>query len=227
VLYKLYLSGRIKQDALGVLARTIVCIRQGCAASGPEAVFGSVVLQLAETIAGNIERRPAAARRARAKARRLSEFIGAGGGQERQRPEPAAGARPETAREGPAVQTQRAPQERAGEGAASPAGRQEQRPDAGAAARDGRGVLVSLLASEARVDESSAKSLLSTVLNYLAAYPSVGIIRFVEDVSRLARADARVVRTALEILCSRDIVEIREEGVVNLKRPVRPEGLLL
>jgi hypothetical protein len=53
------------------------------------------------------------------------------------------------------------------------------------------------------------------------------VLRFIDDVARMSKADQRTVRTALEILRSSDVVEMREEGVVNLKRAVRREGLPL
>jgi Mn-dependent DtxR family transcriptional regulator len=86
---------------------------------------------------------------------------------------------------------------------------------------------VSLLAEETKIERTKAESILNTIFNYLATYPSAGVLRFIDDVARMSKADQRTVRTALEILRSSDVVEMREEGVVNLKRAVRREGLPL
>ncbi|MGB9706064.1 MAG: hypothetical protein ACPL3C_11490, partial [Pyrobaculum sp.] len=81
--------------------------------------------------------------------------------------------------------------------------------------------LATLLANEAKIDKSKAESVLDVVANYLAVYPSVGVIRLIEDVTRIAKADQRAVRAAIEILRSADVIELKEEGVVNLKKPLK------
>ncbi len=86
---------------------------------------------------------------------------------------------------------------------------------------------MSLLAEETKIERTKAESILNTIFNYLTTYPSAGVLRFIDDVARMSKADQRTVRTALEILRSSDVVEMREEGVVNLKRAVRREGLPL
>lgn len=80
---------------------------------------------------------------------------------------------------------------------------------------------MSLLSREAKIDRAKAEDILNALANYLSIYPSVGVLRLVEDISRISKTENRVVKTALEILRSLDYVDIKEEGVVNLKKALR------
>ncbi len=200
---ELYKAGKAKQEALGVLAKTVICAKTGCLASGPEVVVGNVTLQLTDAVA------PAP------------------------RPKPAKETRQEKL---PSRQPQPKPEKPPSPQPPKPQGlsrttplKEPQRKEVGEAKKEEASWdrLVSLLAEETKIERTKAESILNTIFNYLATYPSAGVLRFIDDVARMSKADQRTVRTALEILRSSDVVEMREEGVVNLKRAVRREGLPL
>jgi type IV secretory pathway VirB10-like protein len=196
----MYKAGKAKQEALGVLAKTVICAKTGCLASGPEVVVGKVTLQLTDAVA------PAP------------------------RPKPAKETRQEKL---PPRQPQPKPEKPPSPQPPKPPGttplKEPQKKEVGEAKKEEASWdrLVSLLAEETKIERTKAESILNTIFNYLATYPSAGVLRFIDDVVRMSKADQRTVRTALEILRSSDVVEIREEGVVNLKRAVRREGLPL
>lgn len=192
-------SGRVAADRLGVLARTILCIRHGCIATGPEAEVGGAVVQLAENYVpqatgrqGARQARPAQQRPVRPEARQAA----------RAPPRPATR---ETSERPAAPPTQQAP----------PEGRDE-----GGGSGDLYARLVEALAAEAKVDRGLAGEVIAKVLEYLSVYHSVGVIRLLEDLSRGGKVDARLLKTALDVLRSSDVVEIKDVGVVNLKRQV-------
>ncbi len=56
---ELYKAGKAKQEALGVLAKTVICVKTGCLASGPEVVVGNVTLQLTDAVAPAPRPKPA------------------------------------------------------------------------------------------------------------------------------------------------------------------------
>jgi len=202
VLSELYKSGKIRKEALGVLANTIICIKTGCLASGPEAVFGNTVIQLAETITLAPQRRAAQ--------------------KEAKQTKPATTRKQTQLTQSKQTQKQEATQQPAR--VEKPAQQQVTQKEEDRTSYD---MLVALLANEAKVDKTKAEAVFEAITNYLAVYPSTGVIRLIEDVSRISKAEPRVVRTALEILRSADVVELREEGVVNLKKLVKRGGIPL
>ncbi len=197
---ELYKAGKAKQEALGVLAKTVICVKTGCLASGPEVVVGNITLQLTDAVA------PAP------------------------RPKPAKETRQEKL---PPRQPQPKPEKPPSPQPPKPSGttplKEPQKKEVGEAKKEETSWdrLVSLLAEETKIERTKAESILNTIFNYLATYPSAGVLRFIDDVARMSKADQRTVRTALEILRSSDVVALTEEGVVNLKRAVRREGLPL
>lgn len=200
---ELYKAGKAKQEALGVLAKTVICAKTGCLASGPEVVVGNVTLQLTDAVAPAPRPKPAKETR-----------------QEKLPPR-----QPQPKPEKPPSPQPPKPQ---GPSRTTPL-KEPQKKEVGEAKKEEASWdrLVSLLAEETKIERTKAESILNTIFNYLATYPSAGVLRFIDDVARMSKADQRTVRTALEILRSSDVVEMREEGVVNLKRAVRREGLPL
>ncbi len=200
---ELYKAGKAKQEALGVLAKTVICAKTGCLASGPEVVVGNVTLQLTDAVAPAPRPKPAKETR-----------------QEKLPPR-----QPQPKPEKPPSPQPPKPQVLSG---TTPL-KEPQKKEVGEAKKEETSWdrLVSLLAEETKIERTKAESILNTIFNYLATYPSAGVLRFIDDVARMSKADQRTVRTALEILRSSDVVEMREEGVVNLKRAVRREGLPL
>lgn len=200
---ELYKAGKAKQEALGVLAKTVICAKTGCLASGPEVVVGNVTLQLTDAVAPAPRPKPAKETRQEKLPPR----------QPQPKPEKPPSLQPPKP-QGPSRTT---------------SSKEPQKKEVGEAKNEEASWdrLVSLLAEETKIERTKAESILNTIFNYLATYPSAGVLRFIDDVARMSKADQRTVRTALEILRSSDIVEMREEGVVNLKRAVRREGLPL
>lgn len=201
---ELYKAGKAKQEALGVLAKTVICAKTGCLASGPEVVVGNVTLQLTDAVAPAPRPKPAKETR-----------------QEKLPPR-----QPQPKPEKPPSPQPPKPQEPS---RTTPLKEPQKKKEVGEAKKEEASWdrLVSLLAEETKIERTKAESILNTIFNYLATYPSAGVLRFIDDVARMSKADQRTVRTALEILRSSDVVEMREEGVVNLKRAVRREGLPL
>ncbi|MEM0468334.1 MAG: hypothetical protein QXT27_03960 [Pyrobaculum sp.] len=192
MLTELYRTGKIKQEALGVLAKTIICIKTGCLASGPEVEFLGSTIQLAESIT-------------------LSPKVQKTSAQQKQAQQPQAPREKKHPQEVKPKPTQ--PQVRH-ETIQTPS----KQPDIQQRSWES---LVSLLSREAKIDRAKAEDILNAVANYLSIYPSVGVLRLVEDISRISKTENRVVKTALEILRSLDYVDIKEEGVVNLKKALR------
>jgi len=77
--------------------------------------------------------------------------------------------------------------------------------------------LARLVAREAKIDVTNALTVLSSIVNYLSAYPSVGILRLIDDIAKKTKANQRVVKVAIEALRGIDVVEIVNNAVVNLK----------
>ncbi|MEM0369478.1 MAG: hypothetical protein QXT46_00290 [Pyrobaculum sp.] len=192
MLTELYRTGKIKQEALGVLAKTIICIKTGCLASGPEVEFLGSTIQLAESIT-------------------LSPKVQKTSAQLKQAQQPQAPREKKHPQEVKPKPTQ--PQVRH-ETIQTPS----KQPDIQQRSWES---LVSLLSREAKIDRAKAEDILNALANYLSIYPSVGVLRLVEDISRISKTENRVVKTALEILRSLDYVDIKEEGVVNLKKALR------
>lgn len=214
-------SGRVADERLGVLAKTILCIRQGCIATGPEVEIGGTTIQLAE----GYPTQPAARQKpqarqappvARAEAKRGPKIeMNAAQAQVGK----ASASRQETKVEGPKPSPHPSqPEERPRE---NPRPKEEARPgEAGSQGPDLLSRLVDALTAGAKVDRRVAEEALAKILEYLSIYPSVGIVRLVEDVSRSGKFDKRLLRTALEVLHSAEVVEIKDVGVVNLRRQV-------
>jgi len=215
VISELYKAGKVKEDLLGTLAKTIICAKTGCLATGPEVVFGNVVLQLAESIilAPKPQTSASAKQRPTAKTeQRAQRPTAAKAKQKEQKPAaPPPVAKAETEKK---------------EAKEPPPQTETERPLPTGEAKLGVRweELVSILAREAKVDGEKADAVLASILDYLSVYPSVGVLRLIDDVARKAKADPRVVRTALEILRGVDVVEMKEEGVVNLKKFVKRGG---
>jgi len=215
VISELYKAGKVKEDLLGTLAKTIICAKTGCLATGPEVVFGNVVLQLAESIILAPKPQTGASTKQRPTTKteqKTQRPTAAKAEQKEQKP----AAPPPVAK----VETEKKEEKK------PPPQTETKKPLPTAEARPGVRweELVSILAREAKVDGERADAVLATVLDYLSVYPSVGVLRLIEDVARKAKADPRVVRTALEILRGIDVVEMKEEGVVNLKKLVKRGG---
>jgi len=209
VISELYKARKVKEDLLGTLAKTIICAKTGCLATGPEVVFGNAVLQLAESIiltpkpqaSVSVKQRPIAKTEQKEQKPAVAKAE-----QKEQKP---AAAPPSVAK----VETKKE------EKKPSPQLETKRTTPTGEAKLEAKWEeLVSILAREAKVDGEKANAVLTTILDYLSVYPSVGVLRLIEDVARKAKADPRVVRTALEILRGIDVVEMKEEGVINLRK---------
>jgi hypothetical protein len=204
VISELYRAGKVKQEALGVLAKTVICAKTGCLASGPEVVVGGVTLQLTDTIAQ--APRPKVIKETRET--RQEKLL------TRQQPKlekPLAPQMPkvqEVAEKTVVKEEAETPQKEV-------KGKETRREEAS------WDRLVSLIAEEAKIEKTKAESILNAILNYLATYPSTGVLRLIDDVSRISKADHKAVRIALETLRSSDVIEMREEGVVNLKQLIK------
>jgi hypothetical protein len=207
VISELYRTGKVKQDALGVLAKTVICAKTGCLASGPEVFVGNVTLQLADAIAQ-------VSRPKVVKESRQEKLL------PRQQPK---------LEKPPALQipkrqevAEKAVVKKEAEESQKEVGEKETRREEASWDR-----LVTLVAEEAKIDKTKAESILNAVLNYLATYPSTGILRLIDDIARISKADHKAVRIALETLRSSDVIEMKEEGVVNLKRLIKRGELSL
>lgn len=192
MLTELYKSGKLKQDALGVLAKTVICIKTGCIASGPEAYLGNTTIQLAETIAISPKvQKPPQPKQPQTKTRQEVKPAP----QPPQRPPPPP----------PTPSTQQEPSQ----------------------TQHSWDTIVSLLTREAKIDKQKAELVLNAISSYLSVYPSVGVLRLIEDISRKTKVEARAVKSAVEILKTLDYLEVKEEGVVNLKKAMRSGEILL
>ena len=65
-----------------------------------------------------------------------------------------------------------------------------------------------------------ARQLVLKALAYLSRYPSVGIIRFVDDVAKLAKVRREQVSRLLDAMRSLGIVDVVDGAVVNLKKRI-------
>jgi hypothetical protein len=185
---------------LGVLAKTVICAKTGCLASGPEVVVGGVTLQLTDTIAQ-------APRPKVIKETRQEKLT-------RQQPKLEKPLAPQMPK-GQEVAEKTVVKEEAERLQKEVKGKETRREEAS------WDRLVSLIAEEAKIEKAKAESILNAILNYLATYPSTGVLRLIDDVSRISKADHKAVRIALETLRSSDVIEMREEGVVNLKQLIK------
>ncbi|MFB6490994.1 MAG: hypothetical protein TU35_007100 [Thermoproteus sp. AZ2] len=215
------------KEELGVLAATILCIRQGCEGDGPEVVIGSASfklvvgqpkerrgqLSLLELTGG----RPQRAEAKPSQSKRREERPRQEAPQQRPQPKPASEGAAQQPRPEPKPREAPKPPAQQGPPPAAEPPRQTaaQRPDA-VSIDD----LAEAAAQHLSVDVGRARQLLSAALGYLASYPSVGLLRFIEDVSRLAKADPDSIKKLLNVLRSAEVVELHELGVVNLKKRI-------
>ena len=205
---ELYRAGKVRQEALGVLAKTVICANTGGLASGPEVVVGNVTLQLTDAIAQ-------VSRPKVVKESRQEKLL------PRQRPKLEKPPAPPQVPKGQEV-AEKAVVKKEAEVPQKDVVEKETRRE-----ETGWDRLVTLVAEEAKIDTTKAESILNAILNYLATYPSTGILRLIDDIARISKANHKAVRIALETLRSSDVIEMREEGVVNLKRLIKRGELSL
>jgi len=80
------------------------------------------------------------------------------------------------------------------------------------------GELAKAVAREAKADVAAASAVLSSIMDYLAVYPSVGILRLIDDIAKKTKADPRLIRVAIDALRGVDAIEVVDGAVVNLKK---------
>ncbi|MEZ0248760.1 MAG: hypothetical protein ABWJ97_05755 [Thermoproteus sp.] len=215
-------------ELLGVLGASILCAKQGCEADGPEVVIGRARLKL-YLGTGKAESKKGAARG------QLSLLDIASGG----RPPGAPPERPKKTATEPAKRASApvvkasappsAPQKEAEkkqehkEEVKRPERREEKQEEARGEERLedlDLSKLVERTAEALGIGQAEARRVLEAMLSYLSNYPSVGILRFLEDMKRAAKADPDLVKRALNVLRGYEIVELHELGVVNLKKRI-------
>ena len=215
-------------EVLGLLGASIICAKQGCEADGPEITIGPLKLKLYQ---GTAKTEPKKERRGQLSLLDLTK--GAQKAAEAPRQKPAE--RPRSTRPAKEEKTQRPPSEAKREEArarSEEAARQEAKPEEkaqpaeapprpGEARRDVEySRLLEAVAESAGLNPTDAKRVLDAVLLYLASYPSVGILRFLDDVRKSTKADPDVLKRVLNVLRAYDVVELHELGVVNLKKKI-------
>jgi hypothetical protein len=221
-------------ELLGVLAASILCAKQGCEADGPEISIGPLTLRLYQGQARQ------EAKRGKKGQLSLLELAGGKGGQEAPRQKPAEKPREQKPR-GEAAAESKARQAAAQESREEKEKRVEKaearqaaappRPPAGpaeetAAAEEAAEAKVDLsrlveVASDVLgVDAREARRILESVLLYLSNYPSVGLLRFFDDLKRTAKAEPDALKKVLNLLRSFGVVELHELGVVNLRKRI-------
>lgn len=219
-------------ELLGVLAASILCAKQGCEADGPEISIGPLTLRLYQGQARQ------GAKRGKKGQLSLLELAGGKGGQEAPRQKPAEKPREQKPRGEAAAESkagQAAAQERreekekrvekaeARQAAAPPrppAGPVEETAVAEEAAEVDLSRLVEAASDVLGVDAREARRILESVLLYLSNYPSVGILRFFDDLKRTAKAEPDALKKVLNLLRSFGVVELHELGVVNLRKRI-------
>jgi len=78
--------------------------------------------------------------------------------------------------------------------------------------------LAKSVAKDAKTDAAVARAVLTSIVHYLSVYPSVGILRLIDDIARKTKADRRVIGIAIDALRSIGAIEVVDGAVVNLKR---------
>ncbi|MFP3199373.1 MAG: hypothetical protein RXR06_05830 [Thermoproteus sp.] len=216
-------------ELLGVLAASILCAKQGCEADGPEISIGPLTLRLYQGQARQ------EAKRGKKGQLSLLELAGGKGGQEAPRQKPAEKPREQKPR-GEAAAESKARQAAAQESREEKEKRVEKAEARQAAAPPPRPLAVPAEeAAEAKVDLSrlveaasdvlgvdarEARRILESVLLYLSNYPSVGLLRFFDDLKRTAKAEPDALKKVLNLLRSFGVVELHELGVVNLRKRI-------
>jgi len=74
-----------------------------------------------------------------------------------------------------------------------------------------------VVAKERKIDAGELRRVVYVALQYFDTYPSVGSIRAVEDLKRVAKADEKAVKAAIEVLREVGLLEWVEPGVYNYK----------
>jgi hypothetical protein len=220
-------------ELLGVLAASILCAKQGCEADGPEISIGPLTLRLYQGQARQ------EAKRGKKGQLSLLELAGGKGGQEAPRQKPAEKPREQKprgeaaaeskARQATAQESREEKEKRVEKAEARQAAAPPPRPPAGpaeetAAAEEAAEVDLSRLVEAASdvlgVDAREARRILESVLLYLSNYPSVGLLRFFDDLKRTAKAEPDALKKVLNLLRSFGVVELHELGVVNLRKRI-------
>ncbi|MFP3192135.1 MAG: hypothetical protein RXR02_03370 [Thermoproteus sp.] len=215
-------------ELLGVLAASILCAKQGCEADGPEISIGPLTLRLYQGQARQ------EAKRGKKGQLSLLELAGGKGGQEAPRQKPAEKPREQKPR-GEAAAESKARQAAAQESREEKEKRVEKAEARQAAAPPRPPAVPAEEAAEAKVDLSrlveaasdvlgvdarEARRILESVLLYLSNYPSVGLLRFFDDLKRTAKAEPDALKKVLNLLRSFGVVELHELGVVNLRKRI-------
>jgi hypothetical protein len=213
-------------ELLGVLAASILCAKQGCEADGPEISIGPLTLRLYQGQARQ------EARRGKKGQLSLLELAGGKGGQEAPRQKPAEKPREQKPRgeaaaeskaRQAAAQESREEKEKSVEKAEARQAAASPRPPAvpaEEAAEVDLSRLVEVASDVLGVDAREARRILESVLLYLSNYPSVGLLRFFDDLKRTAKAEPDALKKVLNLLRSFGVVELHELGVVNLRKRI-------
>jgi len=213
-------------ELLGVLAASILCAKQGCEADGPEISIGPLTLRLYQGQARQ------EAKRGKKGQLSLLELAGGKGGQEAPRQKPAEKPREQKPRgeaaaeskaRQAAAQESREEKEKSVEKAEARQAAASPRPPAvpaEEAAEVDLSRLVEVASDVLGVDAREARRILESVLLYLSNYPSVGLLRFFDDLKRTAKAEPDALKKVLNLLRSFGVVELHELGVVNLRKRI-------
>jgi len=78
-------------------------------------------------------------------------------------------------------------------------------------------IVTDMVAKERKIDAEELRRIVYVALQYFDTYPSVGSIRAVEDLKRLAKAEEGAVKAAIEVLHEVGLLESVEPGVYNYK----------
>lgn len=207
---------------IGVLGATILCAKRGCEGDGPEIYIGRLKIRL---YLGGPAKEAQAPQRKRGQAS-LLELVGRPQRSQPQRPQRP----PESPKEErPKAQAAAQAEERRSEAAEKKgeerggAGGERREPAPGGADKPEHvdvESLVRIASGAIGVGPAETKRAVEAALSYLSTYPSVGILRFLEDVKKIAKVDPEVLRRLLNIMRALDIVELHEVGVVNLKKKI-------
>ncbi|MEL9990347.1 MAG: hypothetical protein QXP98_01655 [Thermoproteus sp.] len=217
-------------ELLGVLGASILCAKQGCEADGPEVIIGQARLKLYSG-AARIESKKGTAKG------QLSLLDIAKGGRPQKAPQerpkkPAV--EPAKKASAPAVEASAPPSEvvpqkeakKKQEPREAPRGSERREEKQEGPRGEARledldfSKLVERTAEALGISQAETRRVLEAMLSYLSSYPSVGILRFLEDIKRSTKADPDLIKRALNVLRGYEIVELHELGVVNLKKRI-------
>lgn len=210
-------------ELIGVLGASIICAKQGCEADGPEIRIGPHTIRLYQG-----PPKAEAPRRERGKQLSLFDLTKSAtrGAVEAQR-RPGVGERP---RKPEAKREEAPPNKEEQPAAAAKLERREalrvedvsavQAPQQESGDRLDRARLVESVAGATGLSPVDAERVLNAIMTYLSSYPSVGVLRLLDDIRRSAKVDPDIVKRVLNVLRAYDVVELHELGVVNLKKRV-------